>query len=198
MTNTDTDAGRTDAGTGEERRRSRVAYVAPVGLFVALIALFAWGLTRDAREIPSVLIGKPVPDFTLPPVAGRTEGLSTADLVGEVSLLNVFASWCVECRREHPLFMRMQAQGTVPVHGLNYKDRPDDARAWLDELGDPYARTGADLNGRVGIDFGVYGVPETFVIDKTGRIAHKHIGALEPRVLEETILPLIAKLRAAP
>jgi len=179
-------------------RRMRFGFVAPVAVFLALTVIFAYGLTRNARDIPSVLIGKPVPEFALPPVAGRTLGLSSSDLNGEVSLLNVFASWCTECRKEHPLFMRIRAQGTVPVHGLNYKDKPEDASSWLDELGDPYTRTGADLNGRVGIDLGVYGVPETFVIDKQGRIAHKHIGPLDEAALEETILPLIAKLRGAP
>lgn len=179
-------------------RLFRFGFLAPVAVFLGLTVIFAHGLTRNARDLPSVLIGKPVPEFTLPPVEGRTLGLSTSDLQGEVSLLNVFASWCAECRREHPLFMRLQAGNTVPVHGLNYKDKPEDARNWLSELGDPYTRTGADLNGRVGIDLGVYGVPETFVIDKTGRIVHKHIGALDQEALEKTILPLIAELRGAP
>src|SRR5690606_16548335 len=115
-------------------------------------------------NLPSTLISKPVPDFALPPVKGRTLGLSSTDLKGEVSLVNVFASWCVACRAEHPLFMKLAAQGTVPLHGLNYKDQPDDAAKWLDSLGDPYTRTGADISGRVAIDWGVYGVPETFVI----------------------------------
>lgn len=179
-------------------RLFRFGFLAPVAVFLGLTVIFAHGLTRNARDLPSVLIGKPVPEFNLPPVEGRTLGLSTSDLQGEVSLLNVFASWCAECRREHPLFMRLQAGNTVPVHGLNYKDKPEDARNWLSELGDPYTRTGADLNGRVGIDLGVYGVPETFVIDKTGRIVHKHIGALDQEALEKTILPLIAELRGAP
>ncbi len=176
----------------------RYAVYAPLVVFLGLAAVFAYGLTRNADELPSALIGKPVPEFTLPPVEGRLLGLSARDLKGEVSLLNVFASWCTECRREHPLFMRLQAGNVVPVHGLNYKDKPEDARDWLDELGDPYTRTGADLNGRVGIDFGVYGVPETFVIDKTGVIVHKHIGALSEWALNETILPLVEELRAAP
>src|SRR3546814_7236428 len=114
------------------------------------------------------LIGKPVPEFALPPVQGRTLGLSSDDLQGEVSLINVFASWCTACREEHPLFMRLRASGVVPIHGLNYRDRPEDAAGWLDELGDPYTRTGADRNGRVGIDWGVYGVPETFVVGPDG------------------------------
>ncbi len=176
----------------------RLAVYIPLAVFLGLVLAFGYGLTRNADAIPSALIGKPTPEFTLPPVEGRQLGLSAKNLKGEVSLLNVFASWCAECRREHPLFMRLQAGNVVPIHGLNYKDKPKDAADWLDDLGDPYTRAGADLDGRVGIDFGVYGVPETFVIDKTGLIAHKHIGALSEQVLNETILPLVEKLRAAP
>ncbi len=179
--------------------RRYAVFVLPMLLFAVLAGVFLWSLDpeRDPREIPSVLIGKTVPDFDLPAVEGRSLGLSSGDLRGEVSLVNVFASWCVECRREHPLFMRLQANNVVPIHGLNYKDKPEDARGWLDDLGDPYTRTGADLDGRVGIEFGVYGVPETFVIDKAGTIAYKHIGAVTGRVLEEKILPLIDELRKA-
>lgn len=173
----------------------RIAMFTPIVLFLGMAVLFGIGLTLNPREIPSPLIGKPVPEFDLPPVKGRTLGLSSASLQGEVSLVNVFASWCTACREEHPLFMQLQKSRVIPLHGLNYKDKPDDAAKWLDELGDPYTRTGADLNGRVGIDWGVYGVPETFVIDRNGRIAYKHIGALTPRVLEQKILPLIAELR---
>ena len=179
-------------------RRLPLGFVVPVALFVALAGLLAIGLGLDPGRVPSVLIGKPVPEFELPPVEGRTLGLARSDLVGEVSLVNVFASWCAECRREHPLLMDINARGLVPVHGLNYKDTPEDAKGWLDGLGDPYTRTGADIDGRVAIDFGVYGVPETFVIDKAGRIAHKHIGAIDGRALAETILPLVEALRAAP
>jgi cytochrome c biogenesis protein CcmG/thiol:disulfide interchange protein DsbE len=153
------------------------------------------GLNRNPQEIPSALIGKPVPEFSLPPVEDRTLGLSSADLRGEVSLVNVFASWCTACRYEHPLLMRLEEDRVVPIHGLNYKDRPEDAAKWLDELGDPYTRTGADRDGRVAIDWGVYGVPETFVISKDGVIVHKHIGPVSAKDLEETILPLIGRLR---
>ena len=180
---------------GKDPRFRRFPYVFPLLGFIVIAAAFAIGLTLDPREIPSVLIGKQVPEFDLAPVDGRTRGLSSKDLKGEVSLVNVFASWCTECRREHPLFMEMTAQGVVPVHGLNYRDKPDDARNWLDELGDPYTRTGADLDGRVGIDWGVYGVPETFIVDISGRIAHKHIGAITPKALNEEILPLVRDLR---
>ena len=177
------------------KRGLRLRYLVPVAAFVALALMFGWGLTHNSREIPSGLIGKPVPHVSLPPVQGRVLGLSSTDLVGEVSLVNVFASWCVACREEHPLFVRLKADGVVPIHGLNYKDQPDNAARWLNTLGDPYTRTGADRNGRVAIDWGVYGVPETFVITKDGRIAHKHIGPLTPKDLEETILPLIRRLQ---
>lgn len=187
------------ATESEQRSRTswRAAFMVPVVLFLVLAVALAWGLTRDPRELPSALIGKPVPDFSLPPVQGRTLGLSSADLKGEVSLVNVFASWCTACREEHPLFMQLKADDVVPIHGLNHRDRPEDAARWLDDLGDPYTRTGADLNGRVSIDWGVYGVPETFVVGKDGRIAYKHIGAVTSEVLQTKILPLVESLRRA-
>ena len=177
------------------RRRRYLGCLVPVATFAALAALLGWALTHNPREIPSALIGKPVPEFSLPPVQGRALGLSKADLTGEVSLVNVFASWCAACRDEHPLFMQLKASGGVPIHGLNYKDQPDHAARWLDTLGDPYTRTGADRDGRVAIDWGVYGVPETFVVTKDGRIAHKHIGPLTSKDIEATILPLVRRLR---
>ena len=175
--------------------RRNLLFLIPVTAFAGVAIVFAIGLNRDPSVVPSALIGKPVPSFALPPVKGRTLGLTTADMKGDVSLVNVFASWCVECRAEHPLFMRLARERTVPLHGLNYKDKPDDAVRWLDTMGDPYDRTGADLDGRVAIDFGVYGVPETFVIDREGRIAFKQIGPITPKVLDETILPLVERLR---
>lgn len=176
-------------------RRSRLLFVVPAVVFVGVMLAFGVSLNRDPSRVPSALIGKPVPAFNLAPVEGRTLGLSTADLTGDVSLVNVFASWCVPCREEHPLLMRMKEQGLVPIHGLNYKDKPDDAARWLDGMGDPYTRTGADLDGRVAIDWGVYGVPETFVVDRRGLIVFKQIGPLSPQILEGTVLPLVAKLR---
>ena len=151
----------------------RLRYLVPIIVFAALVLTLSWA----------------------PPVKRRTLGLSTADLTGEVSLVNVFASWCVECRAEHPLLLQIKAGAIVPIHGLNYKDAPDDAARWLNTFGDPYTRTGADLNGRVGIDWGVYGVPETFVIAKDGRIAHKQIGSISPESWEGTMLPLIRRLQ---
>ncbi len=176
-------------------KRRRAVFVVPIVVFLGIAVFLGIGLSLNPREIPSPLIGKPVPDFKLPPVQGRTLGLSTEDLKGEVSLVNVFASWCVACREEHPLLMRLSQQGIVPIHGLNYKDAPKDAADWLDRLGDPYTRTGADINGRVGIDWGVYGVPETFVVDRNGRIVYKHIGPISPRDWEEKMTPLVEQLR---
>jgi len=121
--------------------------------------------------------------------------LATADLKGEVSLVNIFASWCVPCRAEHPLLVELNRRGIVPIHGLNYKDSPADASAWLDQLGDPYTRTGADVDGRVGIDWGVYGVPETFIIGRDGRIAYKHVGPLTVETVEDILLPIVESLK---
>jgi len=173
---------------------SRIHALPLIG-FLFIAVAFAIGLTMDPREIPSVLIGKKIPEFELPPVQGRDLGLSDKDLKGDVSLVNVFASWCKACRQEHPVLMDLAKRNIVPIHGLNYKDKPDDAQAWLDGLGDPYTRTGADIDGRVAIDWGVYGVPETFIVNKEGRIAYKQIGPITPQLFEEKILPVIKRLR---
>ncbi len=183
-----------DAATRGKRGRI-VAFALPLLVFVVVVGFLGAGLGLDPRKIPSPLIGKPVPEFDLPPVKGRTLGLASRDLKGEVSLVNVFASWCVSCREEHPVFMDLRKRGVVPVHGLNYKDKPDDAAGWLAEMGDPYTRTGADLDGRVAIDWGVYGVPETLVVGRDGRIAYKHIGPITPQILREKLMPLIERLR---
>jgi len=173
----------------------RLFLAMPVAGFAAVAGVLVVGLNLDPRKLPSTLIGKAVPKFSLPPVQGRTLGLASENLHGEVSLVNVFASWCVACRAEHPIFMQLARVKTVPIHGINYKDAPDDAAQWLNTMGDPYTRTGADLDGRVAIDWGVYGVPETFVVGADGVIAYKHIGAITDQALAETILPLIQRLR---
>jgi cytochrome c biogenesis protein CcmG/thiol:disulfide interchange protein DsbE len=186
---------RTIGGAERSPGWSRLALYGPTVVFLAVVVTFVMGLDRDRDTLPSPLVGKPVPAFSLPPVRGRDLGLASSDLKGGVSLVNVFASWCVACREEHPVLMWLRAQGTVPVHGLNYKDKPDDAARWLDAMGDPYTRTGADLDGRVAIDWGVYGVPETFVVDRQGRIAFKQVGPITPSILETVILPLVLRLR---
>ena len=185
-----------DIDTSEtQKSRRRLSMTLPLSVFIGITILLAIGLTMDPKEVPSPLIDKPVPKFGLPPVQGRSLGLKSSDLRGEVTLVNVFASWCVACRQEHPLLMDLSRRNLVPIHGLNYKDKPDDASGWLDALGDPYTRTGADLDGRVGIDWGVYGVPETFVIDKNGNIAYKHIGPISQQDWETKIRPLLEKLQ---
>ncbi len=179
----------------------RWRYVAPLGVFLALAAALAVTLYqirfegRDVAEIPSPLINLPVPAFDLPPVVGRDKGLKSDDLIGKVTLVNFFASWCAPCQIEHPVLTELAAKGVVPVYGINYKDKPEDVRRWLDRLGDPYHRAGADLDGRAGIEWGVYGLPETFVVDSKGRIAYKHIGPIRPEDLDQTILPLVERLR---
>jgi cytochrome c biogenesis protein CcmG/thiol:disulfide interchange protein DsbE len=185
-----------DGARGRPAASRKLVFLLPLVSFVALAVAMGWGLTRNPDDLPSALVGKPVPEFDLPPVKGRTLGLSSADLQGQVSLVNVFASWCVPCRDEHPILMRLSEQGSVAIYGLNYKDRPDDAQRWLNALGDPYDRTGADIDGRVAIDWGVYGVPETFVIDSDGTIAHKHIGPFTQAIMDDTIVPLIQELQA--
>ncbi|MFV1851557.1 MAG: DsbE family thiol:disulfide interchange protein [Thalassospira sp.] len=171
--------------------------VIPLVLFAGLAGVFLMNIDKDSSVVPSVLIDKPAPDFSLPPLPGRSKGLSRTDLAsGEVSVLNVFASWCIPCRAEHPLIKRLSREADVAVYGLNYKEKdPQDGVKWLDELGDPYAAVGMDLSGRTGIDFGVYGVPETFIIDGTGQIKYKHVGPVTTDVLEQVLLPKIAELK---
>jgi cytochrome c biogenesis protein CcmG, thiol:disulfide interchange protein DsbE len=176
--------------------RDRALDFLPLIITAIIIVFLGVGLLfLNPKEIPSVLISKPVPAFDLPPVQGRLLGLKTDDLKGEVSLVNVFASWCLACRAEHPLLMGLAKNGDVPIHGLNYRDQPQDAANWLDRLGDPYTRTGADVTGRVAIEWGVYGVPETFIVGSDGLIAHEHIGAITAATLREQILPLVRQLR---
>lgn len=158
----------------------RWLYLLPLALVVVLGGFFLWGLDpeRDPSAIPSALVGRPVPAFDLPPVEGvETPGLTTADLTaGRPAVVNMFASWCVPCRAEHGVLTRLVEREDVRLFGVNYKDRPQDAAAWLDELGNPYARIGADETGRVGVDWGLSGVPETFVVDAEGRVAYRHVG----------------------
>ena len=171
-------------------------YLIPLGIFIALTVLLYVGLGLNPREVPSPLIGKPAPVFELASVADPGRTLASAELRGQVYLLNVWASWCVSCRQEHPLLMRLARSGTVPIDGLNYKDQRGDAQRWLAQFGDPYAESLFDSDGRVGMDYGVYGTPETFVIDKQGMIRHKKIGPVTESDLNDTILPLVKKLQA--
>jgi len=170
--------------------------VLPLVALVALIALFALNINRDPNLVRSVLIDKPAPQFSLPAVEGLdVPGFDTAKLRGQVTVVNVFASWCIPCRDEHPLLVALKAQTGVALYGINQKDAPENAKAFLDELGNPYDAIGADSNGRVSIDWGVYGVPETFVVDAGGIIVFKHVGPLSFRSVEAELLPAIAAAR---
>ncbi len=171
----------------------RFLFILPGLVFLALVAAFYAGLGRDPALVPSALIGKPVPQFALPALLDGGAGLRTADLKGKVVLVSVFASWCVPCRAEHPFLMRLAKEG-VELDGIDYKDKPEDGRLWLRDLGDPYKRIGADLDGKVGLDWGVYGVPETFVVDREGTIRYKQVGPLSPNDISDTILPLVRQL----
>ncbi len=177
-------------------RWSRLVALVPVAITLAMGTMFFWSLQNSDDRLPSALLDEPIPEFSLPPIEGRTDGLSSADLRGEVSLVNVWASWCAPCRAEMPLLLELAEAKRVPIYGINYKDDPQAAARFLAELGDPFARIGADRSGRVGIDWGVYGLPETFVVDAERRIAHKHVGAFDSRTLEEDILPIVERLRA--
>ena len=167
----------------------------PLAIFVVVLAFLFVGLFRDPREVPSPLIGKPAPAFSLARLHEPEARLSTQDMRGQVWLLNVWASWCVSCRVEHPLLLELSKANVVPVVGLDYKDKPDEGKAWLAQQGDPYRVSVMDIDGRVGIDWGVYGVPETFVIDKSGVIRYKHIGPVTAQALQQTILPLVRELQ---
>ncbi len=168
-------------------------FLLPVAVFALLAAGFYVGLGIDSNVLPSALIDQPAPDFALPPLQGEERGFSSADLEGHVSLVNVFASWCTPCRAEHAVLNALAQSKRVPIFGIDYKDKPDAALAWIAELGNPYTRIGAD-DGRVGIDWGIYGVPETFIVDKGSRIRYKHVGPLTQADVERTILPLVARL----
>jgi len=170
-------------------------FVLPVVVFAGLALVFAFGLGRDPSVVPSPLIDKPAPDFVLAPLHDGEPGLSSADLRGDVVLVNMFASWCVPCRAEHPLLMRLARETGVVIYGINYKDPPEAARKFLADLGNPYTRIGVDADGRAGIDWGLYGVPETFLVDRNGRIRFKWVGPLTPEAVEEKIVPLWRGLR---
>ena len=169
-------------------------FLIPLALFVALAWFLYAGLSLNPREVPSPLIGKPAPAFALPRLDDPTQTVKREDMLGKVWVMNVWASWCAPCREEHPLVIALAKQRKVPVIGLNYKDRPGDARNWLERLGNPYAATLIDFDGKVGIDFGVYGVPETFVIDAQGLVRFKHVGALTPQVISQKLEPLLKEL----
>ncbi|WIM05159.1 MAG: DsbE family thiol:disulfide interchange protein [Candidatus Nitricoxidivorans perseverans] len=169
-------------------------FLIPLGLFAVLVGFLAVGLNLNPREVPSPLVGKPAPMFDLPQLAAPDKRFSPADMKGKVWLFNVWASWCVSCRQEHPVLVAFAKSGAAPLVGLDYKDEREDGLRWLNRFGDPYLLSAYDRDGRVGIDYGVYGVPETYVIDKAGVIRYKQIGPVTPEVLEKKIVPLIREL----
>jgi cytochrome c biogenesis protein CcmG/thiol:disulfide interchange protein DsbE len=174
--------------------RRRWLYLLPAALFVLLAAAFYRGLGIDPNILPSALIDQEVPDFALPPLRPEDgAGFSSADLKGHVSLVNAFASWCAPCRTEQPVLNALAQSKRVPIYGIDYKDKSEAGLAYLAELGNPYVKIGSDA-GRVGIEWGMYGVPETFLVDRLGRIRYKHVGPLTQEVVERTILPLVARL----
>lgn len=173
-----------------------VRYLTPLLAFLALAGLLYKGLSLDPRKVPSPLIDKPAPEFSLTRLKEPEVMLSSSDLKGKVTLFNVWATWCVACRSEHPVLMQLARSGKVAIYGLNYKDEREAAKQWLIRYGDPYIANAFDADGRVGIDWGVYGTPETFIVDQQGVIRHKHIGPLTMEIVRDEILPLVQQLEA--
>lgn len=171
----------------------KLKFILPLVAFFVMVGFLARGLFLNPREVPSPLVDKPAPAFTAPLLSHPEQTFSNAQMKGQVWLLNVWASWCAACREEHPLLLEMRKHG-LPLYGLAYKDTNAEAQAVLKELGDPYLATAMDENGKIGIDYGVYGVPETYVIDKQGIIRYKHIGPITVAALQEKILPLLNRL----
>jgi len=171
-------------------------FILPFVVFMIMAVFMYVGLGLNPREVPSPLVGKAAPAFTLPQLHEPSKQFSPQDMKGKVWLFNVWASWCTACEGEHPVFMQLARQNIVPIYGMDYKDKREDGAAWLRKHGNPYALVVSDMEGRVGIDYGVYGVPETYLIDKQGIIQYKQIGAVTPEILDEKILPLIKELQA--
>jgi cytochrome c biogenesis protein CcmG, thiol:disulfide interchange protein DsbE len=170
-------------------------FLIPLAIFIVLVGFLAVGLNLDPHEVPSPLVGKPAPEFSVPQLGAPEKTFSPKEMLGKVWLLNVWASWCVSCRQEHPVLVEYQRNGgTMPVIGLNYKDQRSDGLRWLSQFGDPYVLSAFDADGRVGIDYGVYGVPESYLIDKAGVIRYKQIGPITPEVMAKKILPLVKEL----
>jgi cytochrome c biogenesis protein CcmG/thiol:disulfide interchange protein DsbE len=171
-------------------------FIWPLAIFIALVVFLAVGLNLNPREVPSPLIDKPAPAFSASLMSDPARRISEKDLLGKVWLLNVWASWCVPCREEHPLLVEFARRHEVPIYGLNYKDKREAGLAWLQRLGNPYTEALSDPDGRIGIDYGVYGVPETFVIDRQGIVRYKFIGPLTPDAIRDKLEPLLRRLNA--
>ncbi len=176
--------------------RRHVAYALPLAGFAVLGVFFARGLGLDPRAIPSVLIDQPVPEFALEPIKGRDRGFSSTDLLGQVTLVNIFGSWCAACRIEHPFLMKLSREKQIPIYGINWREKtPDAGPRWLARFGDPYVLIGADPKSRAAIAFGVTGAPESFIVDKKGVIRYKHIGPIGTDAWKDTLMPIIEELR---
>ncbi len=173
----------------------RLRLLLPLAVFALLVVFLGKGLVLNPSEVPSPLINKAAPDFSLPRLHDAAAQISNRDMAGKVWMLNVWASWCVSCRQEHPLLVELSRRGIVPIYGLNYKDTRDEAVTWLRQLSNPYLESAFDADGRVGLDYGVYGVPETYVIDARGVIRYKQIGPINVDALQNRILPLIRELQ---
>ena len=170
-------------------------FAVPIVVFLLLVVVLAIGLTKDPRRLPSPYIGKPAPEFELPSLTDPGKLVGSASYAGQVALLNVWATWCPGCRQEHGFLLELAAEGTVPIYGLNWRDKRPDALRWLEALGDPYVDSAFDEDGRVGIDWGVYGAPETFLIDQQGVVVHKHIAPLTREIWNSDFVPLIDELK---
>jgi len=185
------------SGINAAAMRRKLFFLVPAALFAALLLALAIGLRHDPHLLPSALIDRPAPDFALPGLYKNADGLSRSDLGAQVTLINFFASWCVPCREEHQELILLARRPGVRLDGIAYKDKPEDSRAFLDRFGNPYGRVGVDRSGTTAIDFGVYGVPETYVVDASGRIRYRHVGPLTAENVKEKILPSIERIAEA-
>mgnify|MGYP003630145072 CR=1 FL=1 len=168
----------------------------PVGVLMVIIAFFATGLTKDPHALPTMMVDRPMPEFELQPLDAQMPNLTNDALRGGVTLVNVFGSWCVSCVAEHPMLMELNQSGLVTIHGVDWRDEAADGKAWLDRYGNPYTSVGLDADSRLAIDLGVTGAPETFLVDADGRVRYKQIGPITPEIWQETLAPLIEKLKA--
>lgn len=178
-----------------EQKPKRWLYLMPLGIFAVLMVFFFVGLGLNPRLIPSPLIGQAAPEFSLPKLSNPNEQIQQTDLHGKVSLLNIWATWCTSCRQEHPVLMKIASSKEVPIYGLYYKDDPANATVWLKDYGNPYLENAVDYDGKVGIEWGAYGTPETFIIDQAGIIRYKHVGPISWHDWQNTLLPMINSLR---
>lgn len=169
----------------------KLRYLAPIAVFAILVPLLIFGLQRNPSRVPSPFIDKPAPDFTLPGLMDPTRTVSSADYAGDFALVNIWATWCVGCREEHAFLLTLAERGDMPIYGLNWQDRREPAVRWLTELGNPYVATGYDPDGSVGIDWGAYGAPETFLIGPDGKVLHKHVSPLTEEIWQRDFVPRI-------